>query len=232
MTRKHPMVSATPTRDSERRRLLVATLDHVAFDGWTVTALRAGASDLGLDLADVARLFPGGPDEAVALFVAEADRRMVEELERRHLGNMRHRDRIATAVRVRLEQHEAHREAVRRALALQALPQNGPGGLRSLYRTVDAMWHAAGDTSTDFSFYTKRFLLSGVYVSTLMFWLNDNSEDSDATWAFLDRRIEDVMKIQKARGRIERYLPDPEGILGAVLRRRQSRRLRSGETAA
>ncbi|MDA0951765.1 MAG: COQ9 family protein [Proteobacteria bacterium] len=211
MTRKHP----TAVRDEERRRLLAATLDQVAFNGWTVTALRAGAADLALDLADVARLFPGGSDEAVRLFVDEADRRMVEELARRQLGNMRHRDRIATAVRVRLEQHALHREAVRRALALQALPQNGPGGLASLYRTVDAMWHAAGDTSTDFSFYTKRLLLSGVYVSTLMFWLNDKSEDSQATWAFLDRRIEDVMQIQNARARLERYLPDTERILGS-----------------
>ncbi len=228
MTRKHP----TPVRDKERHALLAATLSHVPFDGWTMAALRAGAGDLGLDLADVARLFPGGPDEAVALWVEEADRAMVAELARRNLGNMRHRDRIATAVRVRLEQHEEHREAIRRALALQALPQNGPGGLRSLYRTVDAMWHAAGDTSTDFSFYTKRLLLSGVYISTLMFWLSDTSEGSEASWGFLDRRIEDVMKIQKARGRIERYLPDTERVLGSFLRRRGSRRTGSGQTAA
>ncbi len=227
MTRKHP----TSGREQERRRLLEATLSHVAFDGWTMASMRAGAADLGLDLADVARLFPGGPDEAVGFFVAEADRAMIAELDRRNLGNMRHRDRIATAVRVRLEQNAQHREAIRRALALQALPQNGPGGLRSLYRTVDAMWHAAGDTSTDFSFYTKRLLLSGVYVSTLMFWLSDTSEDSEATWAFLDRRIEDVMKIQKARGRIERYLPDTERLLGSLLRRRGSRAAGSGQTA-
>ena len=98
MTRKHPKESATPGRDGERLALLRATLEHVPFDGWTVAAMRAGAADIGLALADVARLFPGGPDEAVALFVAEADRTMVEELGRRHLGNMRHRDRIATAL--------------------------------------------------------------------------------------------------------------------------------------
>ena len=228
MTRKNP----TEQRDEQRRALLDATLAHVPFDGWTMAALRAGAGDLDLDLADLARLFPGGPDEAVAFFVAEADRTMIEELARRNLGNMRHRDRIATAVRVRLEQHVGRREAIRRALALQALPHNGPGGLRSLYRTVDAMWHAVGDTSTDFSFYTKRLLLSGVYTTTLMFWLSDDSEDSEATWAFLDRRIEDVMKIQKVRGRIERQLPDPERILGSLLRRRGSRPVRSGDTAA
>jgi len=217
-------------RNDERRRLLEATLPHVPFDGWT-TALRAGAADLGLDLADVRRLFPGGADEAVGFFVAEADRRMAEELERRDLGNMRIRDRIATAVRVRLEMHESHREAVRRAVALQALPQNGPGGLRCLYRTVDAMWHAAGDTATDFNFYTKRLLLSWVYVATLMFWLNDRSGDREATWGFLERRIDDVMQIQKLRGRYQRYLPDPEGFIVRALNRR-ARNVRTGAGSA
>jgi ubiquinone biosynthesis protein COQ9 len=186
-----------------------------------------------MELADVRRLFPGGPDEAIALYVAEADRRMSAELERRDLGNMRIRDRIATAVRVRLEQHAGEREAVRRALALQVLPHNGPGGLRSLYRTVDAMWRAAGDTATDFNFYTKLLLLSGVYVSTLMFWINDKTEDAEATWSFLDRRIDDVMSIQKTRARVERYLPDPERLLGRLLKRRRSvSRPGSGEAAA
>lgn len=216
MTGKLP----TSRREDERRALLEAALPHVPFDGWTVTALKAGAADLGLGLGDVRRLFPGGPDEAVALFVAEADRRMSAELARRNLGNMRIRDRIATCVRVRLEQHAEHKEAVRRALALQALPHNGPGGLKSLYRTVDAMWHAAGDTATDFNHYTKRLLLSGVYVSTLMCWLNDRSEDSEETWQFLDRRIENVMQIQKARARVGRYLPDPEKLLTRMVRRR------------
>ena len=213
----------TTAREEARRRLLAATLSHVPFDGWTMTAIRAGAADLGMALGDARRLFPGGPDEAVAFFVAEADRRMEEELARRELGKMRIRDRIATAVRVRLEQHAQHREAIRRALAVQALPRNGPGGLRSLYRTVDAMWRAAGDASTDFSFYTKRFLLSGVYVSTLMFWINDRSKGSQATWAFLDRRIDDVMAIQKLRGRVGRYLPDPEAFLARALGRRKGR---------
>ncbi len=230
MTGKNPTVR----RDAARRRLLDATLAHVPFDGWTVAALRAGAADLDMDLADVQRLFPGGADEAVALFVAEADRAMEAELARRDLGNMKIRDRIATAVRVRLEQQAPHREAIRRALAVQALPQNGPGGLKSLYRTVDAMWRAAGDTATDFNFYTKRLLLSGVYVSTLMFWLNDKSDDLEATWAFLDRRIGDVMQIQKLRGRFGRYLPDPEGLLTRALARRRARSgsLSSSGTAA
>jgi len=214
------MSPATPRRDRERRLLLAATLPHVAFDGWSMAAMRAGAHDAGMPEADVRRLFSGGPDELVRFFVAEADRTMEEELARRNLGNMRIRDRIATAVRVRLEQHDANREAIRRALALQALPQNGPGGLRALYRTVDAMWHAAGDTATDFNFYTKRMLLSGVYMATLLYWLDDKSEESSDTWAFLDRRIDNVMQIQKTRGRLERWLPDPDDLMRRALRRR------------
>ena len=181
--------------ESTRRRLLGATLNHVPFDGWTMTALQRAAADLGLDAATAVNAFPGGAVELIAFHSAEADRRMLDELQPLNLPGMRVRDRIAAAVRLRLEQNTAHREAIRRALAFLALPQNGPLGLKCLYRTVDAMWYAAGDTSTDYNFYTKRLLLSGVYSSTLLFWLNDESEDFAETWAFLSRRIDEVLKI-------------------------------------
>lgn len=181
--------------ESTRRRLLDATLNHVPFDGWTMTALQRAAADLDLDAATAVNAFPGGAAELIAFHSAEADRRMLDELQPLDLPGMRVRDRIAAAVRLRLEQNTAHREAIRRALAFLALPQNGPLGLKCLYRTVDAMWYAAGDTSTDYNFYTKRLLLSGVYSSTLLFWLNDESEDFAETWAFLSRRIDEVLKI-------------------------------------
>ncbi len=181
--------------ESTRRRLLDATLNHVPFDGWTMTALQRAAADLGLDAATAVNAFPGGAAELIAFHSAEADRQMLDALQPLDLPGMRVRDRIAAAVRLRLEQNTAHREAIRRALAFLALPQNGPLGLKCLYRTVDAMWYAAGDTSTDYNFYTKRLLLSGVYSSTLLFWLNDESEDFAETWAFLSRRIDEVLKI-------------------------------------
>jgi ubiquinone biosynthesis protein COQ9 len=101
---------------------------------------------------------------------------------------------------------------VRRALTLEALPQQGPRALKQLYRTVDAIWYAAGDTATDFNFYTKRMLLAGVYAATLLHWLDDKSEGFAATAAFLDRRISDVMKIQQAKGKLGKLverLPNP-----------------------
>ena len=194
--------------ESTRRRLLDATLNHVPFDGWTMTALQRAATDLDLDAATAVNAFPGGAAELIAFHSAEADRRMLDALQPLDLPGMRVRDRIAAAVRLRLEQNAAHREAIRRALAFLALPQNGPLGLKCLYRTVDAIWYAAGDTSTDYNFYTKRLLLSGVYSSTLLFWLNDESEDFAETWAFLSRRIDEVLKIGGNLGRGVKSLLD------------------------
>lgn len=195
-----------------RDTLLLATLPHVPFDGWTERAMRAGAESAGLDAAAIRRAFPGGVAEMVEYFIEYADRRMVEELERRGLPSLRLRDRIATAVRVRLEQSVPYREAIRRAIAFLALPQYAGIAVRRTYRTVDLMWWAAGDTATDFSFYTKRATLAAVYSSTLLYWLDDESAGFSDTWAFLERRIDDVMRIGKARARIEKSLdrlPNP-----------------------
>ncbi|MFQ6018830.1 MAG: COQ9 family protein [Kiloniellaceae bacterium] len=183
------------TIEQTRRRLLKATLPHVAFDGWTGTALQAGAKDAGLDRAAALNAFPGGAAELIEFFSAEADRQMLARLETLDLPAMKVRERVVTAVRMRLTQLAPDREAVRRGLAFLALPQHAPLGVKCLYRTVDAIWYAAGDTSTDYNFYTKRLLLAGVYASTLMFWLNDRSEGNAETWSFLERRIAEVLKV-------------------------------------
>ena len=209
--------------DETRDRLLLAVLAHVPFDGWSETALAAAAVDLGLETEEARHAFPGGPVALVAYHAAYADRRMEEALKEANLADMRVRERIAHAVRIRLEQNAAHREAIRVALPILAQPGNGPYALYSLYRTVDAIWFAVGDKSTDFGFYTKRALLAGVYLSTLLYWLNDGSEDSQATWGFLDRRIADVMRIQTARGRFARFRPPGAELL---------RRLREAARAA
>lgn len=185
----------------ERRALLDRTLAHVPFDGWTARSLQAAASDLGYDWSLARRAFPRGVREAIALFEAETDRRMVAALADADLAALRIRDRIAAAVRTRLELCAPHREACRRLVAHYALPGNAAAGLGAMYRSIDLMWRAAGDTATDFNFYTKRGLLAGVYGATILFWLNDRSEGCVESWAFLDRRIADVMNIQRLRGR-------------------------------
>ncbi len=187
--------------ETTREKLLLATLPHVAFDGWTLTALRAGAADAGLDAPAWMNAYPGGAAELIAAFSAWADRRALGELEAGDLESLRVRDRIALATRTRLEVLGSHREAVRRGLGFFALPQNAPLGLKCLYRTVDALWYAAGDRATDYNFYSKRLLLAGVLSSTLVYWLDDRSEGHAQTWAFLDRRIDEVLKIGGAFGR-------------------------------
>jgi ubiquinone biosynthesis protein COQ9 len=208
--------------EETRRRLLRATLPHVPFDGWTGAAMLAGARDLGLSAAEAANAFPGGAVEMIEFMSLEADQRMVEAMEREDLASLKVRERIALGVRRRLELYAADREAIRRALAVLALPQNGPLALRLLYRTVDAIWYAAGDTATDFNFYTKRALLAAVYSSTLLAWLDDRSPGLEETWAFLDRRIADAMRLpQTAQRFVEplRWLPNPVYLFRQARRR-------------
>lgn len=188
-----------------RDRLADAMAAEAAFGGWTRAALSAAARQLELPAGEADRLFPGGPVEVLTFLSERADLRTVEDMEKEGVVGLKIRDRIKSAVRIRLERHAGEREAVRRALALLSLPFNAGLALKLLYRTVDAMWYAAGDTSTDFNFYTKRATLAGVYSSTLLYWLADRSPGSEATWGFLDRRVDDVMKIEKLKSQVRSW---------------------------
>lgn len=202
--------------------LLKALLPDVPFDGWTAVAMRKAAEQAGLDPAEVATLFPGGPRDAVAWFSRWADRETLAALEPLQLPAMKMGERIATAVRTRLGILAPHREAVRRSLALLAAPQNLALGARLLYDTVDALWYAAGDTATDFNFYTKRGLLAGVYAAATLYWLDDRSAEQVETAAFVDRRLAEVMAFPRLADRLKTWssrLPDPF-MLARLARRR------------
>lgn len=190
----------TRPEDPQVERLLDAILPHVAFDGWSDTALRAAARDADMTLPQVAALCPRGAiDLAVALH-DRGDRAMAEKVRSAELGAMRYRDRVAFALRARIEA-VADKEALRRATALFALPQHAAEGARLLWRTADAIWVALGDASDDVNWYTKRATLSGVWASVVLYWLGDDSLDHQATWAFIDRRIDDVMRIESAKAK-------------------------------
>ncbi len=206
-------------REAARDKLLLATLPHVAFDGWCGAALAAGAADAGMAESDVQRFFPGGAGDMVAHFSAWADASMTDGLAGRDLTGMRTRARVALALRLRLEAVAPWRETVRRTLAWLALPGNAPLGLRCAWRSVDAVWYALGDNSADFSFYTRRALLAGVLSATALYWLEDDSEGCSETWAFLDRRIDDALSLPALGARARRLasrLPDPFRILRAA----------------
>ena len=209
-----------------RDRILLATLPHAAFDGWTRRALTAGVADAGLTPDMALRAFPGGINQLVDHLADWADRRMLEELDAVDLESMRVRDRVQTCVRVRLQVLDGYRESIRRLLSYLAMPQNAPLAVRLTWRTVDAVWYAAGDQASDFNYYTKRGLLMPVYTTTVLYWLGDDSEGSANTWTYLERRIADVMKIPAYQSRLKEALsslPRPSRLFRS-LKRSPSRR--------
>ncbi len=181
--------------------LLKAAATHVPFDGWTQTSFDAATRDAGVAPGVARAVFPRGAVDLALAFHAAGDAAMLARLAEADLGQMRFRDRIAAAVRFRLEAVE-DREMVRRGMALFALPQHATDGARAIWQTCDHIWTALGDTSDDINWYTKRATLSGVYGSTVLYWLGDDSEGHTATWEFLDRRIDDVMQIEKAKAKV------------------------------
>ncbi|AWU94070.1 COQ9 family protein [Azospirillum ramasamyi] len=190
--------------DTLRDEILVASLPNVVFDGWSLQALRDGTQMAGHEPFALLRAFPGGVTDAVEHFADWTDRQMLDRLEAQPLAEMKVRERISLAVRTYFDVLEPYREAKRRQLSYLAMPQNVALGLRLLYRTVDAMWFAAGDTSTDYNHYTKRALLSAVVSSSTFYWLDDKSEGHVETRAFIDRRLADVMAVGKATSSVGR----------------------------
>jgi ubiquinone biosynthesis protein COQ9 len=184
-----------------REAVLAAALSHAAFDGFTDSMLQKAGTEAGATKADLARLFEGGPVSLIEFYSAWADSEMEKRLAATDLKTMKIRERIATAVKTRLAVLKPQKEAARRAAALLSLPMHAALGAKLLYRTVDAMWRAAGDTSTDFNFYTKRGILAGVYGSTAMRWFNDTSSDEKPTEDFLAARIENVMQFEKFKAK-------------------------------
>lgn len=200
--------------------LLDAMLPHVVFDGWTRAALMAAADEAGIPASKVAVLAPRGAADMAVAYHKRGDAQMVRALGAEDLGTLRFRERVTRAVRLRLQ--SADREVVRRGAALFALPQHGVTGARLVWGTADAIWRALGDTSDDINWYTKRATLSAVYASTALYWLGDETPGAAATWEFLDRRIENVMQFETAKGKLRdnptlgRILAGPMQILGRI----------------
>ncbi|MCL4188767.1 MAG: COQ9 family protein [Rhodobacteraceae bacterium] len=192
------------SHDTTVEALLDAALAHVPFDGWSARTFRAAVADAGIAPALARAVLPRGGVDLAAAFHRRGDRLMAARLADAGLSGLRFRDRIAAAVRIRLEAVADHREAVRRAAALFALPHLAPEGARAVWGTADAIWTALGDASADGAWYTKRATLAAVYGATVLYWLGDESPGSEATWAFLDRRIADVMRIEEAKGAARR----------------------------
>ena len=180
-----------------RRRLALVVGENAVFDGWTQKAVDSAAAQLGIEPAQARLAMPKDQAGLIDCYIQEVDRALADWFTPERLEGLKIREKIRSLVWQRLEIMGPAREAVRRGLAILAMPQNLPLALRISWRTADLMWRIAGDTSTDFNHYTKRMTLGAVYASTLLVWLDDDSEGWSETAAFLDRRIDDVMKFEK-----------------------------------
>lgn len=181
--------------------LLAAITPHVPFDGWTESAFRAAVADTGMDPALARGVCPRGAVDLALAFHRAGDDAMVRRLAAADLAALRFRDRVARAVRYRLEA-VPDREIVRRGVTLFALPTHAAEGAKAVWGTVDRIWETLGDKSDDVNWYTKRATLAGVYSATLLYWLGDDSPDHVRTWEFLDRRIDEVMRIEKLKAEV------------------------------
>jgi ubiquinone biosynthesis protein COQ9 len=210
-----------------KQAILAAALVHVPFDGFTDKVLERAAKEAGVAHGEIARLLPAGPLSLVEAFSESADAEMARLLARTKLSTMKVRERIALAVKTRIAVLRPNKEAARRAAAFLTLPPNAATAIKLLYNTVDAIWRAVGDTSTDFNFYTKRAILAGVYSTTLMRWFSDTSDEEEITNAFLQRRIENVMQFEKFKAQVRERasgLPSLSEILNPARRETRGRR--------
>lgn len=190
-----------------RAKILEAALEEVPYSGWTLQAMQTAAKSAGVDDDTAKRAFPSIGD-LVCYWSKECDSAMKAKLAKRELAKMKVREKIALAVRTRLETMDKHKIAARKAMEFFAFPLHAGAGLKSLYDTCDAMWRAAGDTSTDFNFYTKRMILAGVYSRTFLVWLGDDSKDGHETEEFLAARIGEVMEFEKFKAKMKENFAD------------------------
>jgi ubiquinone biosynthesis protein COQ9 len=193
---------ADMTLDELREALAPHLAPNAAFDGWSEAAVIAAANVIGAD-HDIARLaIPAKPVEMIDLWFAHVDREMARRLPPETLASMKIRAKITALVEARLDILAPDREALRRAAAILAMPQNAARAAKLGWRSADAMWRLAGDTATDYNHYTKRAMLGGIYAATIAVFLNDESEGQSETRAFLARRIENIMQFEKAKAKL------------------------------
>ena len=184
-------------------KLIEAALPHVAFDGWGEEAFRAALEEAKIAPEQARQICPRGAVDLAVGYHKAGDVAMQQALAAADLGNMRYREKVAYAIQLRLDAVDV-KEAVRRGTTLFALPHTAPEGARLIWGTADAIWTALGDTSDDVNWYTKRATLSAVYSAVVLYWLGDDSVDGQATEAFIDRRIDDVMQVERVKAAVRK----------------------------
>ena len=206
-----------------REKILRQILKKALFDGWTGRALSSAARDAGVDSATLKAAFPRGIHDVLRYWSSETDAAVLTAMSGEEFAALKIREKVAFGVRARLDELRPHKEAVRRAAAYLALPLNGKLAASLTWNVADTIWRGLGDKSTDFNYYSKRTILSGVWTSTFARWLADDSEDEAATLSFLDARIDNVMQIEKVKSKAKKFGFDPSVPIGFLARLRYPR---------
>ncbi len=200
------MLHDISTPDSQLRKdILTKTLDHVVFDGWNNMTLNRACQELGVTELERNRLYPYGISDLINEFYLDLNTQTLAALKDVDMASMKIHHRIITTIKTRITLYEPYREAIRRLVSWIVIPSSKqPQYIFSrLFETADLLWRTAGDTSTDFSYYTKRLILISVYSQTLLYWLNDRSPNYEKTWKFLDKRIQNVLVITKVKFKLK-----------------------------
>lgn len=212
------MTQDAATLDDLRRQLAPAIADAAVFDGWSAEAVAQAAVANGVDPALAAFAFRDGAMAMITAWIAHVDATMSDAVGGGTLSNMKIRERIQRLVWARLDAVAGREEALIRALTIMAMPQNLAASTRLGWHSADVMWRLAGDTATDYNHYTKRTILGGIYAATLHVFARDKSEGKAETRAFLDRRIDGIMRFEKAKSQMLRT-PDERFSLTRLLGR-------------
>ena len=186
-------------------KILLQLLKNVPFDGWTWDALYNSAIDLNIfkndltekDKSNLRNHYDNEIVNAIKKFNDYLDNEMIKKFKKAKLVNQKIPVKIKNLIMFRLNTSYEYKDAIRSSISIMSFPRNSKLALKMLYKTCDEMWRASNDKSTDFSFYTKRLVLSGVYTSTLFYWLNEN--DSKKVENFLDRRLYDIHRFGKIK---------------------------------
>lgn len=195
------MTAADLTLAEIRALLAPQIAADAAFDGWSLAGVESAAKLKSIDPATARIAFDGGAMDMIDAWIADIDAAMADALPAAQIGNLPIRERIRRLVEFRLDLIAPHRESLRRALAIMAMPQNAARTAKLGWRSADAIWRLAGDTAVDYNHYTKRAILGGIYAATLAVFANDSSEGQAETRAFLARRIEGIMRFEKAKAK-------------------------------
>ena len=181
---------------TQKQKILEAGLKHVPFDGWTLDVFEKATTHLKMDKAIVIALFPRGVADILDYFAEWADDQMMVALKDIKQDDLKIRARIRMAMEKRINILTPHKEAVSLAFKKMLNPQYSRMGAKITWRTADKIWTWAGDESTDYNRYTKRGLLSGVIGATMAYWIRQNDDfDNTKTFAFLNNRIENIVKV-------------------------------------